>query len=63
MDTRRTPAHWLADESGVTAIEYGLLAALIALAIIGALTATGTSMGDIYNAWTTAVIAAIQGAL
>ena len=26
---------WLADESGVTAIEYGLLAALIAVAIIG----------------------------
>ncbi|WP_269515387.1 Flp family type IVb pilin [Brevundimonas subvibrioides] len=30
------------DESGATAIEYGLIAALIAVAIIGAVTALGT---------------------
>lgn len=54
---------WLLDESGVTAIEYGLLAALIAVAIVGALTATGTSLTDLYAAWSAAVIAAIGGAL
>ncbi|MBB3952051.1 Flp family type IVb pilin [Aureimonas jatrophae] len=43
------------DRSGATAIEYGLIAALIATAIIGALTATGTSVGDQWEAWTSAV--------
>ena len=32
------------DESGATAIEYGLIAALIAVVIIGALTLVGTSL-------------------
>lgn len=32
-----------ADESGSTAIEYGLIAALIAVAIIGSLSAVGNS--------------------
>ena len=35
---------YLANESGATAIEYGLIAALIALAIIGGLTALGTNI-------------------
>lgn len=50
---------WLADESGVTAIEYGLLAALIAVAIIVGLNATSTSIIQIYDYWSTAVIAAL----
>ena len=37
------------DESGVTAIEYGLIAALIAVVIIGAITAVGTSLEDAFN--------------
>jgi len=32
------------DESGATAIEYGLIAALIAVVIIGALTVMGSSL-------------------
>ncbi|MCU0881416.1 MAG: Flp family type IVb pilin [Hyphomonadaceae bacterium] len=32
------------DESGATAIEYGLIAALIAVVLITALTSLGTSM-------------------
>ena len=32
------------DESGATAIEYGLIASLIAVAIIGAITTVGTSL-------------------
>lgn len=35
---------FFADEDGATAIEYGLIAALIAVVIIGALTALGTSI-------------------
>lgn len=37
-------ARFLKDESGATAIEYGLLAALIAVAIIGAVTVLGTTL-------------------
>ena len=40
---------FLADESGATAIEYGLIVGLISLAIVTALSATGTSVGDIWN--------------
>jgi pilus assembly protein Flp/PilA len=36
---------FIADESGATAIEYGLIAALIAVAAIGAMTALGTNIG------------------
>ena len=50
----------LNDESGVTAIEYGLLAALIAMAVIGAVSSTGTSLLNLYNYWSMAVIAALQ---
>lgn len=46
-------------ESGVTAIEYALLASLIAVAIVGAISATGTSLGVLYTYWSTAVIAAL----
>ena len=34
------------DEDGATAIEYGLIAALIAVAIIGAVTALGDSLSN-----------------
>ncbi|MFZ3084563.1 Flp family type IVb pilin [Rhodoferax ferrireducens] len=54
-------AQGLADESGVTAIEYGLLAALIAVTIIGAVGKTGTSLLTLYENWSAAVIAALQG--
>jgi pilus assembly protein Flp/PilA len=36
--------NFLSDESGVTAIEYALIAALIAVAIIGAVTTVGTNI-------------------
>jgi pilus assembly protein Flp/PilA len=36
-------------ESGVTAIEYGLVAALIAVSIIAAVTLTGTHLAGIFN--------------
>ena len=34
------------DESGATAIEYGLIAALIAVVIIGGATAVGTNLNS-----------------
>ena len=37
------------DEDGATAIEYGLIAALIAVAIIGAVTALGNSLSTEFN--------------
>ncbi len=37
------------DEEGVTALEYGLLAALIGAVIIGAVTALGTSMSQTFT--------------
>ncbi|GAC1341196.1 MAG: Flp family type IVb pilin [Beijerinckiaceae bacterium] len=40
---------FMSDESGATAIEYGLLAALISVVIIGAVTAIGTKMSAKFN--------------
>lgn len=37
------------DEQGVTAIEYGLLASLIAVAIIGAVQGVGGALINIFN--------------
>ncbi len=37
------------NEKGATAIEYGLIAALIAVAAIGAMTSVGTSLGTTFN--------------
>ncbi len=39
----------LKDESGATAIEYGLIAALVSVAAIAALTAMGTSLETMFN--------------
>jgi pilus assembly protein Flp/PilA len=39
----------LQDESGATAIEYGLIAALVSVAAIGALTAMGGSLNTMYT--------------
>ena len=37
------------NEKGATAIEYGLIAALIAVAAIGAMTSIGTKLGTTFN--------------
>jgi pilus assembly protein Flp/PilA len=41
------------DDSGATAIEYGLIAALIAVVIIGAVTAVGTSLSTTFTSVST----------
>lgn len=44
-----------ADESGATAIEYGLIAALIAVVVIGTLTTIGTKLNTKLVAVSTAL--------
>lgn len=46
------------DEAGATAIEYGLIAALIAVAAITAMSAVGDEVGDTF----TTVDTTLQGA-
>ncbi len=41
---------FLHDRSGATAIEYGLIAGLIAVVCIGAFTAVGTKLNAKFNA-------------
>ncbi len=43
------------DESGATAIEYGLIAALIAVAIIATVTTVGTSLQTTFTSVATAL--------
>ena len=40
---------FIADERGATAIEYGLIAALIAVVIIAAVSAVGTNLKATFN--------------
>ena len=41
--------NFLRDDSGATAIEYGLIAALIAVVIIGAVTVVGTKLSTTFT--------------
>jgi len=56
----RLAAQTVREDDGVTAIEYGLLAALIAVTCIVAFQATGTSLADLYDYWSSNVNAALQ---
>jgi pilus assembly protein Flp/PilA len=49
------------DESGATAIEYGLIAALVSVAAIGALTAMGNSLSTMFNTVSSALSNATGG--
>ena len=42
-------ARFLKDESGATAIEYGLIAALISVALIAGATLLGNELEDTFN--------------
>ena len=48
-----------ADEAGATAIEYGLIAALIAVGVIGAMTSFGGNLGSMFNTVSTKAGAAL----
>ena len=43
------PTRIIGDRSGATAIEYGLTAALVSVAAIGALTSLGTSLTGLFD--------------
>lgn len=45
----RFVTRFLQNESGATAIEYGLIAALIAVVIIGAVTSAGTAIDTTFQ--------------
>ena len=51
-------ARFANDESGATAIEYGLIAALIAVGIIAAATTLGGSLSDLFGRISTQLNAA-----
>jgi len=46
---KRIFSNFLSDQSGATAIEYGLIAAGIALAIIAVVNGLGTSLNDKFS--------------
>ena len=52
---------FLKDDSGATAIEYGLIAALVSVAAIGALTALGGSLNTLFTTVSSAVSTATSG--
>jgi pilus assembly protein Flp/PilA len=52
-------SRFVRDESGVTAIEYGLIAALIAVVIIIAVTAVGTALVKVFDAIQVALVGAL----
>ncbi len=52
---------FIGDEDGATAIEYGLIAALVSVAAIGALTAMGNSLSSMFNTVSSALSTAVSG--
>jgi pilus assembly protein Flp/PilA len=51
-------SRFLNDESGVTAIEYGLICALISIVIIGAAGLVGTQLAGVFTRISTQLAAA-----
>ena len=49
MSLKTAIARVLRDESGATAVEYGLLTALISVALIATLNAVSAGMNDTYS--------------
>ncbi|KVH35191.1 pilus assembly protein [Burkholderia cepacia] len=53
---------WFArDQGGVTAIEYGLIAALIAIGIVVALTTVGTDLKTVFSTLAADLDSAVAG--
>ena len=55
-------ARFAQDESGATAIEYGLIAALISVALIAAATLVGGSLNDVFTLINTKLTGALPAA-
>lgn len=58
---KATIQKFINDESGATAIEYGLIAALVSVAAIIALRAMGTSLDTMFNSVATILNGAVGG--
>ena len=58
---RTTLRRLLADQGGATAIEYGLIAALIALAMVGGLSSLGGGAGGMWTDLSGEVVTATGG--
>jgi len=54
-ETMQTIRRFLADESGATAIEYGLIAAGIALAIIAVVNGLGSNLNTMFSSINTSL--------
>jgi pilus assembly protein Flp/PilA len=54
-DLRRLFSKFLSDQSGATAIEYGLIAAGIALAIITVVNGLGSNLNTMFNSINTSL--------
>jgi pilus assembly protein Flp/PilA len=59
---RRLVTRFLDDEGGATAIEYGLIVALVAVAALGALTAFGGVGSGVFNRAMTTISDALRNA-
>lgn len=60
MTVRSVLRKFITNEEGATAIEYGLIAALISVAAIAAMTALGTSLNSMFSAVSDALNGAEQ---
>ena len=58
---RRLISRFLSDKSGATAIEYGLIAALIAIAVLTALSAFGDANTGVFSQAMTTIGNALTG--
>ena len=54
-------SRFVTEDSGATAIEYGLIAALVSVAAIGALTAMGQSLNTMFTTVSSALNTAVSG--
>ncbi len=48
------------DDSGSVSMEYGLVGTLISVAIIGALSATGSGVGDKWNSFANTIVSHLR---
>ncbi|KAB0643984.1 Flp family type IVb pilin [Burkholderia latens] len=59
----RAACGWLADERGVTSIEYALLASIFACVVLGTVVTLKGSLANAYEAVAIAVTSAVSAAL
>ncbi len=61
MAARSALKRFWADQRGTTAIEYGMIGALIFVVIVTGVTAFGNKTGSVFNKASTAISGAIGG--